>query len=168
MYKKLFIYLLFIILIPVLSNAEEIKRSSLLSGTWFVYGFALYQPTQRTVLIDQTHAPVVYDSKMFYGGGVGKDNVRLEYAKYLNEPRFIAAYDFFPKAIATPYIGYSYGLEDFFEHDGDNTKLMKKRSDAVVGITFQPLSFASIYAEYLVRDQFFFVGMRFKLSYTLQ
>lgn len=155
--------ILLIVFLPQLASAEE-RKISLLSGTWFVYGFALYQPLDRTITMP--NGQDIYKSKFFYGFGLGKDHLRLEYAMYLSKPRFMAAFDVFPNAIATPYIGYVYGRGALMVDQSGVRKVLVERGDAAIGLTFQPIKFASIYAEYLVRDQFFFAGVRIKLPYT--
>lgn len=167
MLKRLFIALLLLLLTPFCLHAKEVGESSLFSGKWSLILDGMYQPTFRIIITSDRHQ-IVYPKKMYYGFGISKNHLRLEYFNYLKKPKVSVSWDFFPSAVGTPYVSYVYGRGTTFSNKSSTTLKQKMMSDIAVGLSFQPIQFANIYAEYLVAENFFLIGARFKLSLTFK
>lgn len=160
------IFFVFVVsLIPNLVKANT-YLDKVVSGTWFVYGFGMYQPTDRIVTPYNGKPQVYYKAKLFYGVGIGKDNLRIDYTSYFDKPRIAFSFDFLKNSIVVPYASLLYvtglGLKD----DSGVTRNLVRQFDMAIGFSIEPVRFLNVYAEYLLKDSSFFTGVRIKIPYT--
>lgn len=152
-------------LLPSLGKASSLL-DKVIYGTWSIYGFAMYQTQDRILTPGGGKPQEIYKSKMFYGVGIGKDNLRLDYTRYFDSPKLAFSVDLLKNSLITPYVSFLYvaglGLKD----TSGVTRDKVVQFDMAVGFSISAVRFLDIYVEYLLKDSSFFTGIRIKLPYT--